>query len=107
MSTTAADYLRQRYLKTERPLKQQISDVERERDRLRSELRIEQVEHLRTRNERDMLARQLQKMSTQHTDARIMLTKTLPIVKRQREHKDTRDVYKELLRFFDIRDGEA
>lgn len=105
--STAAEYLKQRYLKTERPLKQQVTDVERERDRLRSELRIEQVEHLRTRNERDMLARQLQKMSTQHTDARVILTKALAVIKGYREHVEARAVYKDIRRFFDLRDGEA
>lgn len=102
MSQTAAEYLKERYLKTERPLRQQITDAERERDRIRGELHVERVEHIKTRNERDMLARKLADLSTKHTDARIVLTMALTALKPYEEHVEARRVRKRIREIFNL-----
>lgn len=90
MSTTAADYLKQRYLQTERPLRQQVTDAERERDRIRGELHVERVHHIQTRNERDMLARKLAAMSSQRGELKMLVAKAITVLARHKEHADCR-----------------
>ena len=79
-----------------------IADLERELARTKAELSVERTHHKTTREERDMLARQMQKMSTRHTDARIVLTMALAALKPYEEHVEARRVRKRILQMFDV-----
>lgn len=94
--TTAAEYLRERYLKSERPAATQIADAERARDRHRADLHIEKVAHMQTRNERDMLARKLAEVSSKKSEAMILLAKAITVCGRHKEHDDCRHLSAEL-----------
>lgn len=94
--TTAAEYLRERYLKSERPAATQIADAERARDRHRADLHIERVAHIQTRNERDMLARKLAEMSSQRAELKMLVAKAITVTSRHKEHADCRALAAEL-----------
>lgn len=94
--STAAEYLRERYLKSERPAATQIADAERERDRNRADLHIERVAHMQTRNERDMLARKLAEMAHQRAELKMLVAKAITVTGRHKEHADCRRLVAEL-----------
>jgi hypothetical protein len=94
--TTAAEYLRDRYLKTERSAATQIADAERARDRIRGELHVERVAHIQTRNERDMLARKLAEMSSQRGELKMLVAKAITVCGRHKEHADCRQLASDL-----------
>ena len=94
--TTAAEYLRDRYLKAERPAATQIADAERARDKHRADLHIERVAHMQTRNERDMVTRQLATRSHQNGELKMLVAKAITVLGRHKEHDDCRHLAAEL-----------
>jgi hypothetical protein len=79
-----------------------IADAERERDRIRAELHVERVAHIKTRGERDMLARRLADVSTKLTDARVILTMALSALRGFRQYVEARKVYRRISAYFQL-----
>jgi hypothetical protein len=85
--TTAADFLRDRHsLRPQTTLKREL---------------------LATRNERDMLARQLADLSRKHTDARVILTMALKALSPYRHYSTPRAAYNRIRSHFGLPEDEA